>query len=1604
MFVTFKDVVLNRLSTYFLTLTCFFLLSACDNGGNSGGNVVLTPYQTQTPDVNLAPVSDAGLPQSISEQKSVILSGRGEDSDGTVVSYHWKQTSGIQVYLETPDSATLQFEAPETDQLLILTFELTVTDNNGAVATDTVILDVLPSINGLVEGNLTAANVKLFSLPEQTLISEVKTDAHGAYQFLLNSIPDAYLIEVSGGTFFDGEPFSAVFSAVCLKAERTSCHASPTSTLIKHHAERSNQLENTIKASWLTEIAERLGSDLTLDPFVDGDAFIQAQPGQVINVSTIRDHLQRGIHLDNWITEVLDFVQTGTQNAAILSWFSGASFSSTASAGGNQNVAEQSLVHLTGEGNNLNDHGLNYQWTQVAGQSVVITNASAANASFESPVTTNPLLLSFLLTVTDSRDAAVTDSVDITVNPVNSAPTVNAGTNRSVNEQSSVTLAGGGTDSDGNIISYNWAQTSGTSVVLSSASTASTSFTSPTLITPETLTFQLMVTDNEASTTSDAVSITVNPVNISPIVNAGTNQSVNEQSAVVVSGSGADNDGSIVSYSWTQISGTGIALSSASTASASFISPTLFAPETLTFQLTVTDNEASATSDAVNVTVNPVNSAPIANAGTNQSVNEQSAVTLSGGGTDSDGSIVSYSWTQTSGTGVVLSGASTASASFTSPTLIAPETLIFQLTVTDNESSATSDTVSITVNPVNTAPTANAGTNLLVNEQSAVTLSGSGTDSDGSIVSYSWAQTSGTGVALSGANTASASFTSPTLVASETLNFQLTVTDNEASATSDTVSVTVNPVNTAPTANAGTNQSVNEQSAVTLSGSGADSDGSIASYSWTQTSGTGVALSNANTASASFTSPTLLASETLIFQLTVTDNEASATSDTVSVTVNPVNTAPTANAGTNQSVNEQSAVTLSGSGADSDGSIASYSWTQTSGTSVGLSGANTASASFTSPTLIAPETLTFQLTVTDNEASATSDTVSVTVNPVNTAPTANAGSDNSVVELTQAFLSAAASSDSDGSIVSYAWVQTAGQPVSLTNANTQTASFSADVTTGTQLNFTFELTVTDNEGATNTDSINITVTRLAFAAALAQVTDVNLNVCIVAQSLTYADEVSGINCQGLSITSTAGIDNFAQVASVNLQYNQITSLTIGNNTTLTHLYLRNNQLTSLDVSGATALIHLDSYTNQLTSLDLSNNLALTSLTSGRNQLVNLDVSNNTALTALHLQENDLTSLDLSRNTALVDLRINSNRLSTLDLSNNLVLLPILSLQFNELTSVIIGNNTTLTHLYLRNNQLTSLDISGATSLTHLDLYINQLASLDVSNNLALTSLTAGRNQLASLDLTNNTALTVLHLQESQLTTLDLSLNTALSDLRLDSNRLTTLDLSNDLALLSVNLQYNELTSLSIGNNTTLTHLYLRNNLLTSLDISGATALTYLDLYINQLTSLNVSNNNALANLSAGRNQLTNIDLTNNTGLSTLYLRENQLTSIDLSSNPALTVLELNSNQLTTLSTTNNTALTELYSTGNQLVSLDVSNNTALARLELQLNQMTTIDVSANTALTTLYLANNQFVSEPAGLSNITDTSAFIDLVNNPLNAGAISNLSTLQLTYSNLTF
>jgi len=174
------------------------------------------------------------------------------------------------------------------------------------------------------------------------------------------------------------------------------------------------------------------------------------------------------------------------------------------------------------------------------------------------------------------------------------------------------------------------------------------------------------------------------------------------------------------------------------------------------------------------------------------------------------------------------------------------------------------------------------------------------------------------------------------------------------------------------------------------------------------------------------------------------------------------NKAPVADASSDVSVEVGSEVTFSGANSsDRDGNIESYQWT---------SEAFLAALEGVSPSFVFDTIGEFEvtLTVTDNEGETSSDVIVVTVTDIieNVAPIADAGANIAAIVGDNVSFNAAASTDLDGTIESYSWTSAAfGE---LTGATPNFVFADAG-------QFEVTLTVTDNDGASSSDIIEVNV-------------------------------------------------------------------------------------------------------------------------------------------------------------------------------------------------------------------------------------------------------------------------------------------------------------------------------------------------------------------------------------------------------------------------------------------------------------------------------------------------------------------------------------------------
>ncbi len=190
--------------------------------------------------------------------------------------------------------------------------------------------------------------------------------------------------------------------------------------------------------------------------------------------------------------------------------------------------------------------------------------------------------------------------------PPNVPPIANAGPDQTITAPASSVILNGSasSDPDGTIVSYSWVLTTGQGSVIISNSNQVIAGVSG--LTPGSYTFQLTVTDNSGATTSDSITVTVNPAIITnqpPVAIAGSDTTIYlpASSFQLNASNSYDPDGNITSYQWQEISGPNTA--AASSMNGPEVDLSGLEEGIYQFQLTVTDNQGASSTATVLISV-----------------------------------------------------------------------------------------------------------------------------------------------------------------------------------------------------------------------------------------------------------------------------------------------------------------------------------------------------------------------------------------------------------------------------------------------------------------------------------------------------------------------------------------------------------------------------------------------------------------------------------------------------------------------------------------------------------------------------------------------------------------------------------------------------------------------------------------------------------------------------------------------------------------------------------------------------------------------------------------------------------------------------------------
>jgi len=570
---------------------------------------------------------------------------------------------------------------------------------------------------------------------------------------------------------------------------------------------------------------------------------------------------------------------------------------------------------------------------------------------------------SFTFTAKHGGDTSAAATVSITVDAVNDAPTANDQT-LSTDEDTDlpITLSGGDVDGDGLTFAVA-AQPDDGSVTCTAADCTYTP--DPDFNGADSFTFT--VNDGTVDSAEATISITVDSSNDLPTADDQT-LSTAEDTDLAITLTGDDPDGDALTFAVATDPSDGTVTCTAEDCT---YTPDLDFNGDDSFTFTVNDGTADSAEATISITVDSGNDLPTADDQT-LSTNEDTDLSITLTGDDPDGDALTFTVASDPSDGTVTC---TAEDCTYTPDLDFNGDDSFTFTVNDGTSDSGAATISITVDAVNDDPTADAQT-LSTAEDTDLSITLTGDDPDGDALTFAVATDPDNGTVTC---TAEACTYTPDQDFNGDDSFTFTVNDGTVDSAEATISITVDSGNDLPTADDQT-LSTAEDTDLLITLTGDDPDGDALTFTVVTEPINGTLT--CTEADCTYT-PNLDFTGDDSFTFTVNDGTSDSAEATVSITVDAVNDAPTADAQT-VIVDEDSIDTpITLTGTDPDGDVLTFVVVTQP-----LNGAlvcTEADCTYT-PTLDFNGADSFTFTVNDGTVDSVAATISITVNAINDQP------------------------------------------------------------------------------------------------------------------------------------------------------------------------------------------------------------------------------------------------------------------------------------------------------------------------------------------------------------------------------------------------------------------------------------------------------------------------------------------------------------------------------------------------------------------------------------------------------------------------------------------
>jgi major membrane immunogen (membrane-anchored lipoprotein) len=498
-----------------------YRLTVTDNDNVTATDMVTVTVNNAA--ANQVPNANAGANRTITlPVRSSALNGSGSsDADGTVAGYLWEQTGG-------PSASTLS--ATNTASITvgdlvagIYTYRLTVTDNDGAIATDIVRVTVNAAVNEAPVANAGANRTITLPTNSINLNGSASADADGtiaSYLWQQVTGPAASTLSATNSAnIIVSNLQPGVYTYRLTVRDNDNATATDVVT-VTVNAAAANQAPVANAGANRTITLPTNSVNLNGSASADADGTIAGYLWQQLtgpSASTLSSTTAANIAVSNLRAGVYTYRLTvrdndnATANATVAVTVNAAvNQAPVANAGANRTVTlPAKSTTLSGAASSDPDGTItSYLWQQVSGPS-----ASALSATNGVNITVSNLQLgvyTYRLTVRDNNNASATATVTVTVNNVaNRAPIAKAGSDKVVliSENKTTLTAEESSDPDGRIVRYRWQQLSGPAAsTLSSSSTASIEVSNLQL---GDYVYRVTVTDDKNATATTTVKVAV---------------------------------------------------------------------------------------------------------------------------------------------------------------------------------------------------------------------------------------------------------------------------------------------------------------------------------------------------------------------------------------------------------------------------------------------------------------------------------------------------------------------------------------------------------------------------------------------------------------------------------------------------------------------------------------------------------------------------------------------------------------------------------------------------------------------------------------------------------------------------------------------------------------------------------------------------------------------------------------------------------------------------------------------------------------------------------------------------------------------------------------